>query len=245
MKIPKRLGHIWIGPYEPPMDWMQTWRDKHPDWEWTIYDNEYLQSTSFETRAQIDEYIRRGWYAGAADLMRYEILFKNGGFLAEADSVCFHAIDELFRDNNDLYTIYENEFLRGKLVSPVLASTPGNSFLRILIDTLKEIDPHDLGIPWQTTGNKFVAEAIEIHNPKITIWPSHIMIPDHFEGRKYNGTEKIYAQQMFGSTRRIYGKSRGRKYIANSISAFFKKRYAKKIKKSQKLNRDGLFKKRS
>ncbi len=169
MRIPKRLGHIWIGSLEPPVDWMESWREKNPEWEYKLYDNAYLENTEFETRRQITEYLRRGWYSGAADLMRYEILWRESGFLAEADSVCFHAIDPLFEDDFEIYTVYENEFLRGKLVSPILASVPRHPFLRLLIDTLKAVDPSDLDVAWKQTGNKFVAEMIEKHRPAVKI----------------------------------------------------------------------------
>jgi hypothetical protein len=35
MNIPRNLGHIWIGPKVAPEDWMQTWVDKHPEWNYT------------------------------------------------------------------------------------------------------------------------------------------------------------------------------------------------------------------
>lgn len=108
MIVPKRLGHIWIGPNPAPKEWMQTWVDKHPGWEYTLYDNEFLQNGTFRTAPQIKEYMERGSYAGAADLLRYEILFERGGYLAGADSICFKPIDELLSDSSALYTIYEN-----------------------------------------------------------------------------------------------------------------------------------------
>lgn len=60
MKIPKKLGHIWIGPKQQPSQWMQSWIDRHPDWDYTLYDNDFLRKGNFRTRAQIDEYMKRG-----------------------------------------------------------------------------------------------------------------------------------------------------------------------------------------
>lgn len=204
MKIPKKLGHIWIGPKEPPNQWMDSWIRLHPDWEYTLYDNTFMDSGSFETAAQIREYVRRGWYAGAADLLRYEILYRHGGYLAGSDSLCVHRVDELFADGGTLYTVYENEFLRGELVAPIVACVPGHPFVKLLIDTLKAVDPAHLDHPWRQTGNLFVAEMIEKHKPDIVIWPSWTLIPEHFLGRKYQGDGKVYAHQMFGETNRLY-----------------------------------------
>ncbi|OOY08659.1 glycosyltransferase [Thioclava sp. F36-7] len=207
MQIPKKLGHIWIGPLDAPTNWMNTWKHFHPEWEYTLYDEEFLRDADFETSSQIQEYIRRGHYSGAADLMRYEILWRHGGFLAEADSVCLRATDQLFEDNAELYTVYENEFVRGKLVSPILAAKPKNDFLRHLIDTLKEVPPTELDLPWKETGNLFVARKIEELHPEIVIWPSHYFIPIHFTGVEYKGNDPIYAEQYFGSTKKLYNSS--------------------------------------
>ncbi|GHC62972.1 glycosyltransferase family 32 protein [Limoniibacter endophyticus] len=204
MNIPKRLGHIWIGPKTPPSNWMQSWANKHPQWHYHLYDNAYLRDGNFRTRKQIDEYMKRGWYAGAADLLRYEILYKNGGYLAEADSICLHPVDELMLDGGTLYTVYENEFVRGRLVSPIIAATVGNAFLDALLDRLAAVPVSELDHPWKQTGNLFVAQLIEELRPEIVIWPSHTLIPEHYTGVRYSGDGKVYARQLFGETHKAY-----------------------------------------
>lgn len=121
-----------------------------------------------------------------------------------ADSVCLENCEPLF-DREAAYTVYENEFLRGKLVSPILACAPQDPFVGMLLDKLETLDIINLDAPWKTTGNKFVAEMIEAHNPNVVIFPSHTLIPVHFEGRVYTGSDTVYAKQMFGSGRKIYG----------------------------------------
>lgn len=234
MLIPKKLGHIWIGPLEPPLEWMQTWKDLHPDWDYTLYDNDFFASEEFETQAQIGEYLKRGSYAGVADLLRYEILYKFGGYVASADSICRNANDELFRDDQSLYTVYENEFVRGQLVSPIAAATPGHPFIRLLIDKLKEIDPAELDVPWKQTGNLFVAEMIEEHQPDIVIWPSHYLIPVHYTGRTYKGTGKIYAEQLFGTTKKAYKAKSLKARLFERKRAKYHKAAHKRLKKQGK-----------
>jgi mannosyltransferase OCH1-like enzyme len=204
MEIPKRLGHIWIGPKMAPVEWMQSWVEKHPSWDYTLYGNEFLRSGAFRTRPQIEEYMKRGWYAGVADLMRYEILYEFGGYLAEADSICLHPIDELFEDGGTLYTVYENEFLRGQFVSPILAAAPKHPFVKAVIDRLAAVPPEHLDHPRKQTGNLFIAQLIEELRPEIVIWPSYTLIPEHFLGRKYTGPGKVYARQIFGETTGAY-----------------------------------------
>ncbi|WP_162497365.1 glycosyltransferase family 32 protein [Roseovarius dicentrarchi] len=202
--IPKNLGHIWIGPYRPPVDWMQTWQDYHPDWSYTLYDNSFAATYPFRNKSLITEYLKRSQFAGAADLMRYEILYDFGGFLPEADSVCLANTDHLF-EHDCAYTVYENEKARPGMVSPILACPPGNKFVGQLIDELSTLRPRELGQPWKTTGNRFVASMIQKYDPQITIFPSHYFIPEHFSGEKYTGPDQVFAKQLFGSTTDAYG----------------------------------------
>lgn len=226
--IPKILGHIWIGNRPCPTKWMETWKSAHPGWTYKLYDNSFLRSYDFETRRQINEYLKRGQYAGVSDLMRLEILYAFGGFLPEADSICRKNTDTLFPEPR-AYTVYENEMVRGKLVSPILACEPRNTFVRALIDEIKTVPPSQLDEPWISTGNLFVAKMIERLNPDITIFPSYYFIPIHFTGVVYNGLEQIYAKQMFGTTRNAYSKPS----LISRISTYFARWKEKSYNKYQ------------
>lgn len=205
MQIPQNLMHTWIGPRPAPLDWMQTWRDHHPGWDYTLIDNAYISGRRFRNQHLIDEYLKRAEYPGAADLIRYEVLHEKGGFMAEADSICVTATDGLWTAAK-AYTVYENEFVRGQLVSPILACDQGNDFVDALITRLTPLDPTEIGKAWKTTGNYFVAKMIAELAPDITIFPSHYFIPDHFTGESYDGDGPIYAKQLFGATTGGYGK---------------------------------------
>ncbi|MCU0905723.1 MAG: hypothetical protein MUE83_17925, partial [Tabrizicola sp.] len=192
--VPRRIGHIWIGPHPAPLDWMRSWSDAHPGWTYRLYDNDYLTGRRFRCQAQINEYFRRGKYAGVSDLMRYEILFEEGGFLPEADSVCLHPVDDLLTEARAC-TVYE--FAEGKtgMMSPFLASEPGNPVIGRVIDRLSGLDPEAMGSPWTTTGNGFLRRfflANKALKSQVTIFPSHYFIPEHYKGETYTGPDRIY-----------------------------------------------------
>lgn len=208
MNIPDQMYHIWIGPNPAPTEWMQTWPMHHPEWAYTIFDNQTLDCTSFQNQHLIDEYLNRGIYSGAADLIRYELLYKHGGFIPPADAVCLHNTNELWVESEDFcYTVYEHESLRPGYVSPIYACNPKNHFVKLIIDTLNQLQPQDLNNhAYKSTGNEFLARMIELHKPKIKIFPSHYFIPKHFKAKtsRYTGSDKVYADQMWGSTRKTY-----------------------------------------
>lgn len=224
--IPRKLSHIWIGPLAPPSGWMETWKKAHPDWEYELYGNEFLKKRDFRTRRQITEYLKRGQYAGAADLMRLEILLERGGLMPGADSICLRSMEPLFT-KTCAYTVYENEFVRGRLVSPIQACEPGNPFVGKLIEHLSNVSPENLDEPWISTGNLFTAQMIESLKPDIVIFPSHFMIPVHFTGVISNEGFAPFAVQMFGTTRGAYPQSTWARLL-NYLSKMKQKRYNRK-----------------
>jgi mannosyltransferase OCH1-like enzyme len=213
MNIPRKLWHTWIGPRPAPRKWMDTWQEKHSDWNYKVIDNEFISNRIFYNQHLIDEFMKRpndAGYAGAADVIRYEILYENGGFMPPADAVCLSNTDELWNEDPDIcYSVYENEILRPTYISPIYACNPKNKFLEIVIETLHRIDTKKFGSyvsVFETTGNAFLANMIKIHNPHIKIFPSHYFIPCHFAKpeKRYAGSDKVYADQMWGSTKKIY-----------------------------------------
>ena len=212
--IPKRLGHIWIGPKPAPLAWMQTWPEKHPDWEYTVYDNDFLAGFPFRLRRHIDEYFWRGLYAGVQDMMRYEILYHFGGFMADADAICLHPVDELL-DKPRVYTVYdrpEGDKFRG--VCPFLASDPGNAFLGQVIDAIADTDPAALRKAEVSTGNRFLRGMIRDLAPDedtLKIFPVHYFVPWQKSDPTayYDGPDKVYAEQKWATSTYAYNKADG------------------------------------
>lgn len=213
MNIPRKLWHIWIGPKPAPLKWMDTWVQKHPDWEYQIIDNDYISKRRFHNQHLIDQYLtmpKQHGYAGAADLIRYEILFEHGGLMPEADSICLENTEELWIEPPEFcYTVYENEKIRPGFVSPIQAASPGNLFLEFIINDLHKLSPDILYSKevYQVTGNRYLRDIILSTKFPIKIFPSYYFIPQHFSSRapeRYQGPEKIYADQMWGSTKKNY-----------------------------------------
>ena len=59
LKIPKIMGHIWVGHLQAPQTWMQTWCDFHPDWKYRLYDNEFLFLRRWKNQELIDAFYAR------------------------------------------------------------------------------------------------------------------------------------------------------------------------------------------
>ncbi len=212
--IPKRLAHIWIGPKPAPTLWMQTWPQAHPSWSYTVFGNDTLAGYPFRLRKLINEYAWRGAWAGAQDMMRYELLYRYGGFMADADAICLHPVDELL-DRPRAYTVYdrpETDKLRG--VCPILACAPGNPFVGAVIDELATLEPWELRKPEVSTGNRFLMRMIREKAPGsdlLHIFPTHYFIPWQKSAPDvwYDGPDRIYAEQKWGTSTFAYNRRNG------------------------------------
>lgn len=204
MNIEKKITQIWIGPRPAPLRWMNTWRDMHPDWEYSIFTDDMLKSRSWVNEKLISHYYNTGRYQGVSDLIRYELMWEQGGFWPEADMICLNNTEELFTSPADYcYTCYENETHRPGNTQPIMACNPENEFLLRLVTELNKLEPHDLHPePFRSTGNAWLAKMIPQWQPKITIWPSHYFIPNFYLAsvERYNGPDKVYADHVWGST---------------------------------------------
>jgi mannosyltransferase OCH1-like enzyme len=204
VSIEKKMSHIWIGPKPAPLKWMYTWRDKHPDWEYSIFSDSMLKNRRWYNQSLIEAYYNAKLWPGVSDLIRYELLYENGGFIAEADMVCLNNVEDLLQSPEDhCYTCFENEKGRPNFVQPIFGCNPGNPFIRMVLDELHKLRPQQLDPqPYKSTGNEFLARHVPAWREKLTIFPSHYFIPQFYVAgaKRYNGPDKIYADHKWGST---------------------------------------------
>ena len=204
--IPKIIHQMWVGPTDRPIKWMNTWKEKHPDWEYMLWDNEAVKNFEFKNQKHIDYFTEKGMWHGVADVARYEILNKYGGVWQGADSECLHPIDKLFDDKYDAYTFYQNEEKRPGLTATLMACSKNNEFAQYSISELYKKE--EVGEPWKTTGNLFVQQMIEKSKyPRIKIFPGYYFVPEYL-GLKYTGDGIVYAKHHFGTTFGCYDKGR-------------------------------------
>jgi len=201
--IPKIIHHIWVGDKPKPSKIMKTWQEKHPDFQYIEWNEKVFSTIKFRCQKQIDQMMSAGRYNGVADIMRYEILYELGGFVAPADSICLNSIEDLL--DCDCFCCYENETCRPGLLSPHIGSYQGNEFLNTIIERIAKMDNMLWADPWIVTGNKLLTDIVEETGYKIKVYPSHYFIPDHYTGLSYRGDGKIYAKHLWGTTKSIYG----------------------------------------
>jgi len=199
----KTMHQIWIGPKKIPLVWMETWKQKHPTWNFILWDNERVKKYPFINKDKIEDLSSRGLYNGAADIITYEVLYNYGGFVAQADSICLNPINELMNIEEDCFTCYENEQTKGKRLAMILASSKNCRLMWELTEFLRGRTKIIIK-PFLSTGNKFLTQQVERLQYPIKIYPSYYFLPTHCGGIKYEGTGKIYSEHIWGTTKNLY-----------------------------------------
>lgn len=207
MPIPKILHQIWIGPKPAPTKFMDTFRDKHPDFEYIRWTETEIAKRGFQLECT-DAFNRMSEINGKADILRWELLYKYGGIFQDADSACIEPFDDIFLEKM-AFAGFENETARAGLVATgTMGFPPKHPLCRAAIDWMLSNDscPETCGKrAWYTVGPGLLTRLLETGKyPDFSVFPSYSFIPYHFTGIEYNGHKKVYCFQEWGSTKQNY-----------------------------------------
>lgn len=203
--IPKKLHFIWVGDEtKRPDNCIQTWVHHNPGYEIKFWGNATLVEHEWLNARHMDAMLDRE-LNGVADMMRWEILYKEGGIVVDADSICLRPLDDWLLDC-EAFACWESEIARpGLIAAGYFGCCAGNAFVnQIMIDIHNEQSViHDMA--WKTVGPQRLTDAYRRYQYfALRILPSHYFIPEHFSGLIYNGPGPVYANQLWGSTRKSY-----------------------------------------
>lgn len=209
MPIPKILHQIWIGPLDPPIEMMKTWREKHPDFEYIFWNESEIEKRGMIFRSQSKIDIMKE-INGQADIMRWEILYKYGGYFVDADSICIAPFDEYFK-NKTAFATYENEIVRSELIATgTMGFIPNHVLCGDIINWINtpEYDKMNEKIrAWGSVGPGLLTRFLKTGKYKdFSVYPSHCFLPIHFTGLSYGGHKKVYAYQAWGTANTNYDK---------------------------------------
>ena len=146
---------------------------------------------------------------GKADIYRWEILHRFGGYFVDADSICVEPFDEYFHGKMGFAT-YENENVRAGLVATgTMGFIPGHPLCRDILDWI-ETDAEAQTLiratrAWYSVGPGLLTKMLDTGRyPDIAIYPSHCFLPIHFTGPEYTGHKKVYGYQEWGTAKQSY-----------------------------------------
>lgn len=175
----------------------------NPDYVVKVWGNDDLYSHSWINGRHMSEYWDRELCA-VADMMRWEILYTEGGIAIDADSICKRPLEDWLLEA-DVFAGWESELGGlGVIANGTVGAEPNNPFIGQIIQDIKDDEP-DHRMAWEFSGPARITKTWINHDYSgITIHPSHYFLPRHFAGTYYTGKGIVFADQMWGSTRSIY-----------------------------------------
>lgn len=207
--IPKKMHTIRVWPLPPPMKWINSRKEKHPDWEYKLRWNEELNNTQWINQKAIDHYASKWLWNWVADCMRYEILFNHWWVLVWADWLCLNSLNWLFDDWYEAYQIdtsnywgFEQNPLNIWCAMPLFACEKWFAWAKKLIEMIWELTVYRS--PPKSTWNRLMQKLNNNYDFWIKTIPMHQFIPKHFNWREYKWTDKIYSIHYRWTTRWTY-----------------------------------------
>lgn len=207
MSIPKIIHQLWIGNKPAPLSFMNTWKDKHPDFEYIYWNESEFEKRKFIFKCQekIDEIEEIN---GKADIMRWEILYEFGGVFLDADSICIEPIDEELLNKKCFAGWEQEEVRKGLIATGTMGFPPKHPLVKKAIKWIlnNEVSQKKSDMmAWQSVGPGLLTKMYNTGNFKdMHIFPSYTFLPIHLTHIEYKGHGKIYAYQAWGSTKQSY-----------------------------------------
>lgn len=208
--IPKIIHQLWIGNKPAPTKFMDTWRDAHEPLGFKyMFWNEKNISQNIDLAPVLQKLNSIEEINGKADVIRWLILQKFGGIFIDADSICIHPFDEHLLNGIDAFAGWEQERVRkGLAATGTMGFTPFHPIVNSAIEWIKRNEismARSRQRAWYTVGPGLLTRICELYSwGNIKIFPSHYFLPFHYTGIKYEGHDKVYAYQEWGSTKQNY-----------------------------------------
>ncbi len=155
VKIPKVLHLIWLGPLDFPAESVkniETWIEQNPSWTFVFWTDRERPTPcpGMQTRYVSDfkfDFLRKEFEASSnwgekSDILRYEILYQEGGVYTDHDANCMRSFDGL-NGGYDFYACLElpHRLFKERTVTVgigIIGSKPKHHVLRQAINNVHE-----------------------------------------------------------------------------------------------------------
>jgi mannosyltransferase OCH1-like enzyme len=151
--IPRIIHQVWVGPDPLPerfSEYQRTWRDHHPDWDLRFWTDGNLP----EDLRRPESYDRLRSPIERCDLLRLELVWREGGVYVDCDFECLRPLDPLL-EGTDFLLGYSKP---GRVNHALMGAIPHHPLLGRALD---EIRPRDVfGYDKDATGPGFFTRLV-------------------------------------------------------------------------------------
>ena len=164
--IPARIVQYWSEPRLPAglAGTMQSWRDRHPDWDYQRFDDEKAREflSSRHPSGVLNAYQHAAQPAQKAEVFRLAYLAAEGGFFAEPDDRSLASLKSIVQAHARL-VVFQEQY--GAIASHFLGAVPGEPMIVKALDlAVQALNRGDHDVPWFSTGPGLLTRAFaQVH----------------------------------------------------------------------------------
>jgi mannosyltransferase OCH1-like enzyme len=193
MLIPRVFHRIWVGPDPLPDDYAaygETWLEHHPGWELRLWTEDNLPEG---LRPEVYERLRAP--AERANLLRLELLMRQGGVYVDTDFECLRSIEPLIDDAEIFITLAK----AGRVNNALMGSVPGHSLIGEALARVRPVEffGHDKA----ATGTRLL-DGLLLDRPAVTLLDAQLFYPTtevqrhqayavHYKARSWKDPETL------------------------------------------------------
>lgn len=146
--IPKKIHHVWIGGGLPKIyqRFIDSWKHYHPDWEFRLWGDKDANVLLKGNRAY-ETSINNGM---KSDLLRYQVLYNEGGVYIDTDFECLKPIDDLMYLK--FFTGLSYDSLLVYYIG-LIGSVPQHPIMKYCMKEAREYVGHNGMVVMDATGN--------------------------------------------------------------------------------------------
>lgn len=192
MKIPKIIHQIYDNPAGIPdilSNISESWKKEHPTWKYRLWDHQAIQKFLADNCPQfIPVYNSFPSNKQKWELLRYLILYHEGGLYVDMDYECMESMESLLKTHSCCLglepTEHAKRFGKQKLIgNAMLAAIPHHPFFEKIIEQIRLLDDNKQQtralLVSQTIGIEMINDLYRQYEPKedITLLPADLIAP--------------------------------------------------------------------
>lgn len=228
------IHQIWIGPAAPPHFWMNTVKQFAENYGYTymLWDDTTIKDLRPKNAAILERFMREKRWPGAADIIRYEVMYTYGGVYIDADTVVlkpaeFHAFLQERKERVFMGCEYEDCSL---IANGTLGAPKHSSFFRDMLAAMPAYSKAHWDEPdYKQVGPYFLTDFVKTQKavelvPRTVFYPRtwHGIVDPWLHLKTTVPPESLLFQYGYSTNgfNRIF-KQRNLVFLAIVVAAFF------------------------
>ncbi len=199
--IPRLLHIVWLGDVaRRPDNLIATWIAHHPGWTIKVWSLDDLAEGRWHCAEQMAA-LGESSLPALATLMKWEILYREGGVAVAADSLCIRGLDVALLRHERFGSLLNETAAPGVLSAGYFGCRPGDALVARLLEAVSKDDAQRLrGVPDAVGDGRLTAVHRASPDLPIHVLPSHVFLPMHLTAPPHAGTEGVVAYELWAST---------------------------------------------